>query len=333
MYFSMREKVIMAALSENARATITELAKIAKCSRPTARRIVERLEKELELKFTLEVDPSKLGTLERHIIAIKFKEKPNTGALESFFSKEKYVHDVYLTEGQFDLVVIATASNPVDYIIWETRMIEELSDYTSSIKPSGIAFLNFGFIPLNDGFVEDISKDIKVDAAERHLLKLLNNDSRMSYQELSKLTGISENMARYKVFGLRKKGIIKRFTVAAQRPPQKYVLSFFENWVYKKDFDNRAAVDRKEMMDFDKETALLTTYQFSAPLTGGFGNFALALFEDKSSAVQDVIERHKVIYRRDSLGIAYARVIRALKGLLPFRNLDVRKNYMVVRWL
>ena len=332
MYFGMREKLIMRALSDNARASVTELAKIAKCSRHTAKRLVERLTKELDLRFILEVDANKLGTLERHIIAIKFKKMPDVSVLESLFKDERYVHDVYLTDGNFDLVVIATAGNPVEYIVWETKMIEELSDYLPLVKPSDIAFMSLGFVPLNDSFVNDISKSIKVDEGDKRLLRLLNHNSRMSYRELSKLSGITEDMVRYKVFGLRRKGIIKRFTVAAQNPPEGYALAFFENWIYNKSFDDRAAVDRSEMMNADDEFPLLTAFQLSAPLTGSFSNFALGMFSDRKEAMQKAIQRHKTIYKRDSLEIRHARVIRALKGLLPFRNLDVKSNYMVVRW-
>lgn len=333
MYFSMRERLIMRLLSSNARASVTELAKTAKCSRPTAKRLVEKLAKEFGLRFVLEVDANMLGKLERHVLAVKFKRKPDASVLESLFKDEKYVHDVYLTEGSFDLVVIATASNPIEYIIWETKLMEDLSDYGPQVKPSDIAYMALGFIPLNDSFVNDISKEIKVDEGDKSLLQLLNHNSRMSYRELSNLSGIKEDMVRYKVFGLRRKGIIKRFTVAVQKPPEGYAIAIFENWTYNKFFEDRAAIDRSEVMNTDGEFPFLTAYQLSAPLTGSFGNFALCLFSDRREAMQKAIQKHKTIYKKDSLEIKHAKVIKALKGLLPFRNLDVKSNYVVVRWI
>lgn len=332
MNYGTREKQILRMLSDNARSTTTELAKAVSCSRTTAAKLVEALTKELDIRFTLEIDTNKLSVLERHLIVVKLSKKPDVSALENLFAGEKYVHDVYLMKGNFDLVVIATASNPVEYILWETRMIQGLSKYVSSIKPSEIAFLSFGFVPLNDSFVEDISRDVRVDDAERNLLRILNHNSRTSYRELAAMSGISEDMARYKVFNLKKKGIIKRFTIATQRPQKDYALAFLENWVYRKNFDDRAAVARAGMMNADKELPLLDTFQFSAPLTGSFGNFAMGLFSDRKEAMREVVRKHKRIYETDALEIRHARVVKVLKGLLPFRNLNIKENYLVVRW-
>jgi DNA-binding Lrp family transcriptional regulator len=332
MHYGAREKLLLRALSENARATVTELAKIAGCSRTTAAKLVEGLTKELDIRFTLEIDMNKLSILERHLIIVKLSKKPSGTELEDLFRGEKHVHDVYLTEGNFDLVVVATASNPVDYITWETSMIEGLSEFAPVVKPSDIAFLNFGFVPLNDSFVEDINKEIRVDDGERKLLRILNHNCRISYRKLAEVTGISEDMVRYKVFNLKKKGIIKRFTIAVQKPPHEYTLAFLENWVYTKGFDERAAIDRAGMMNADAELPLLTTFQLSAPLTGSFGNFAIGLFNSRKEAMQKAIRKHKEIYEKDALEIKYARIVKVLKGMLPFRNLDIKTNYMVVRW-
>ncbi len=333
MHYGPREKLVLRRLSENSRATTTELAKIARCSRTTVSKLIKQMTEELDIRFTLEVDASKLGTLERHVLMVKLSKNPGAAALEGIFKDEKYVHDVYITEGDFNLVVIATASNPVEYILWETKMIEGLSDFVPVVRPSDLAYLSFGFVPLNDSFVEDIGREIKVDEGEKRILRALNHNSRISYRELANLTGISEDTVRYKVFGLKKKGIIKRFTIAVQRPQSEYILAFFERWTYNKQFDTRAALDREGMMNADAELPLLTTFQFSAPLTGSFGNFAIGVFGDRKEAMQKAIRMHKKIYQKDNVEIKYARIIKVLKGLLPFRNLDTKTNYMVVRWV
>ena len=332
MHYGPREKLVLRALSENARATTTELAKIAGCSRTTVSKLIKQMTEDLDVRFTLEVDASKLGTLERHVLMIKLSKNPGAAALEGIFKDEKYVHDVYITEGDFNLVVIATASNPVEYIIWETKMIEGLSDFVPVVRPSDLAYLSFGFVPFNDSFVEDIGKEIKIDEGEKRILRALNHNSRIGYRELAGLTGISEDAVRYKVFGLKKKGIIKRFTIAVQKPQNEYILAFFESWIYNKQFDDRAAIDREGMMNADTELPLLTTFQFSAPLTGSFGNFTIGLFKDRREAMESAIRKHKTIYQKDKVEIKHARIVKVLKGILPLRNLDTKTNYMVVRW-
>lgn len=334
MRYGLREKLILRELSNDSRVTVTKLAKVAQCSRVTASRLIEELIKELDIRYTLEIDLNVLGTLDRHVVAIKLPKKPPPGFLEELFrTEDKYVHDAYQTEGAFDLVVVATASNPIDYIVWETRLAEKLSEYTPNMKPSDISFLNFGYIPLSDSFVYDIRKEMKISSGERELLRLLNRNSRTSYSELSRQLGISEDMVRYKVFKLKKSGIIKRFTIAVQKPPSEYILILFEFWKYiNKGYEERAVLDRRVLMNADKEIPLLDAVQFSAPLTGSYGNVIIGLFNNKNDAVQRVIRQHKIIYERDSLDVKYARIVRVLRGLLPVRNLDIKNNYIVIRW-
>ncbi len=332
MHYGPRERLVLRSLSDDARMTTTKLAKVARCSRTTVSKLIKQMTDELDIRFTLEVDASKLGTLERHVLMVKLSRKPTATALEGIFKDEKFVHDAYITEGDFNLVIIATASNPVEYIIWETKMIEGLSDFVPVVRPSDLAYLSFGFVPLNDSFVDDIGKEIRVDEGEKRILRELNHNSRTSYRELANLTGINEDAARYKVFSLKKKGIIKRFTIAVQKPQNDYILAFFENWTYNKQFDDRAAIDREGMMNADTELPLLTTFQFSAPLTGSFGNFAIGLFADRKEAMQKAIRKHKIINQKDQVEIKHARIVKVLKGLLPLRNLDIKTNYVVVRW-
>ena len=334
MNLGVREKLMLRELSNDSRASVTRIAKVAKCSRVTAGKLLDALSKELDIRFTLEIDLNTLGALDRHVIAIKLPKKPQPGVLEDLFTKEeKYVHDVYLTEGDFDLVVIATASNPIDYIVWETHLAEMLSPYTPNMKPSDISFLNFGYIPLNDNFVYDIRKEMKIDSSDRELLRLLNKNSRMSYSELGRQLNINEDTVRYKVFKLKKSGIIKRFTIAVQKPPQRYILIFFEFWNYiTPNYEERAMQDRAVLINADKELPLLDTFQLSAPLTGSYGNFILGIFNDKVEALQRAVNKHKRIYEKDKIEIKHARITKVLKGVLPLRNLDIKTNYVLVKW-
>ena len=82
MHYGQREKLVLRALSENARATTTELAKIARCSRTTISKLIKQMADELDIRFTLEVDISRLGTLERHVLMVKLSKNPGAAALE-----------------------------------------------------------------------------------------------------------------------------------------------------------------------------------------------------------------------------------------------------------
>jgi len=332
MEYHTREKTILRALSENSRTTVSEISKIANCSRVTAGKLVEKLTKELDIRFTLEIDPTSAGYLERHIMVFKFGKKPDPDEIAHILKDERFVLSAYLTDGNYDLVVYATATDPIEYIHRETVITEKLSDYQPIMKPSDIPFMSFGYMPLDNILINNVGSGAKLDKLDIELLKLLNSNSRISYSEMARELKVNEYTARYRVFNLKKIGIIKRFTIAVQKPPKNYLLTFFENFIFHKEFEKRSVIARGGFSAIDRELPLLSTFQLTAPITGSYGFFAMALFNNKEEAMKNVIRRHKFVYGKDQIEIKYARITRVLKGLLPFRNLDVSKGFIAIKW-
>jgi Lrp/AsnC family leucine-responsive transcriptional regulator len=54
---------------------------------------------------------------------------------------------------------------------------------------------------------------LKIDEVDQKLLKILEQDSRISYRELGQKLGIEESTARKRVVRLVDKGVIERFTI------------------------------------------------------------------------------------------------------------------------
>jgi len=54
---------------------------------------------------------------------------------------------------------------------------------------------------------------LKIDDIDQQILKILEEDSRVSYRELGQKLGIEESTARKRVVRLREKGVIERFTI------------------------------------------------------------------------------------------------------------------------
>lgn len=54
---------------------------------------------------------------------------------------------------------------------------------------------------------------LKIDELDYRILKILEEDGRISYRQLGKQLGIEESTARKRVLRLREKGVIERFTV------------------------------------------------------------------------------------------------------------------------
>ncbi len=330
-FYPLTQKMIVRELSADSRATVTELSKAANCSRVTVTKQLKNLEKSLGIKYTIEVDETKLGTTERHLITVKFSKKPDTKLLKAFFAKEQFAQQVYLTEGDFDLIIYARAGDPVSYIRWETYISSELSEYGAVIRPSEFVLSHFGYFPLQDDFVDDI-KSIKLSEKDKKILKLLNENSRMSFTEISKKAGLERGTTRYRIFNLRKTGIIKRFTIAVQNPPKKYIAAYFVNYRFNKTTQERSAMARSSYMNADEGVPLLNTFQILAPTSGSYRFFTMALFENRQEALDRAIKEHARIFSKENVEIKEARITEVIKGLLPFRNLDVKSNYTLIQW-
>ena len=54
---------------------------------------------------------------------------------------------------------------------------------------------------------------LKIDDTDQHILKILEQDSRISYRQLGQKIGIEEPTARKRVVRLKQKRVIERFTI------------------------------------------------------------------------------------------------------------------------
>ncbi len=332
-FFSGVDKIILRGISEDARTSVTQLAKQSGCSRVTLIKHLHELEQKLGIVYTLEIDDTMLGNMERHVIAVKFVVKPKPKLLEDIFKNDSQAQIVLTTEGDFDLFIYARSGSPVRYIIWESHIATELAEFKPTIRPSEFMFAHTGFWPLNDGFISEISSSVKLDDKDKRLLVQLNRNARSSIQKLSERTGMKESTVRYRLAGLMKSKIIKRFTIAVQRPPYGYAMIHLLNYRFSKGFEERMLDIRRVYLGIDeKDSPLLNTLQMIAPISGSYRSLGISLTEAKEDAVTGILEPNERIFRKDNVEVSHARITGVVKGILPFRNMDVKKNYLQISW-
>ena len=326
-----KDRIVLRELSTDARASFTHLARAAGCSTVTAAKIVDRLVQKLDIRFTLEVDMDRLGFPERHILMFRFKKKPSEDFLYDLFKTDTFAQDVYLTKGDFDMLVFAAAGSPISYIRWETDITAALSDYTPEIRPSEFVFPQLGYVPLSDDFVNFIREEIKTDKKDKQILKELNRNSRIGYREIAGLTGINEDTVRYRVFKFIKQQIVRRFTIAVQKPGYGSIVAYFFRYRFGKDTTSNAfPLMRTRYMTEAGETPLLNCYPMIAPLTGSFRSFGMAFDREKKQALYNAVKWHSALLKNEDMVERHAFVIKTLKGLLPLRNLDAAANYRFI---
>ncbi|MFP3278687.1 MAG: Lrp/AsnC family transcriptional regulator, partial [Candidatus Micrarchaeota archaeon] len=292
MEYSFKEKIILRKLSEDATASIEELASAAKCSRTTAYKILSALEEKYKIKYTVELDGDKLGIIEKHLLIVKFKEKPSEEFLRGLFASDNYISDAYLCEGDFDLIIYATSNEPMHYIVWESRLPARLAEFEAKVYPSEVMLTHFGYFPLNP---EQISM-AKLNEKDKLILAELLRNSRQSITSIAKKLNIGRTTLAYRIYMLKKRGVIKRFTISVGKPHKPYILVFLANYTFTKDTPMRSIRMMNYYKSYDEQLPLLNTFQLLVPLSGSYRFFAVGLFEDEKDAMKHAIKAHQQIF-------------------------------------
>ena len=325
-----RDKLILRELSTNSRVSLTHIAKTVGCSVATANKLVDRLVKKLGIRFTLEIELDKLGLGERHIIYIKFEKIPDEAFLRNLFNEDPFAQDVYTTKGDFGLLIFVAADTAKNYIKWETDLAANLSEYLPELRPSEFVFDLLGYMPLNNTFVNYIKDEIKIDKKDRMILQLLNENSRLSYREMSKQVGINEDTVRYRVFKLLHRGVIRRFTIAVQNAGG-VVSTYFVRYSFDKHtISNLFPEQRKHSMGENEALPLINRTPIVVLLSGSYRFFGMSFGKTKEESLSGGIRWHLNLLKNNRPHEAHAIVVSPIKGLLPLRNLDAKQHYRLI---
>ncbi len=149
---------------------------------------------------------------------------------------------------------------------------------------------------------------LKIDELDQKILKILEEDGRMSYRQLGKKLGIEESTARKRVLRLREKGVIERFTVEINEATLGRTITAFIT-VYPSLKNARRVI--KEVINFDE---VLESYN----LSGRCGIFLKAMFGDMKT-LNDFITK--------------IRNIGGITGMHTCISLETLKKPMITRRL
>lgn len=330
--YSYLKKALFRELSEDAAQSTTELARKLHCSRNTVASNMAVLEKEYGLKYTLEFDRERIGFINNQIAYIKFEKKPSLKEIKDIFSDRRFLPLVATTEGDFDVIVKVIIDQTSEHNKWRYAWISRLLEYMPTIRASMINFVVTGFTPLTKEVLEriDLAK-LNLDAADRQILILLNENSRISYNEISKKTKLDIGTVRYRLGKISKSGMIKRYTAYITRPPKIYSTAYFLNYRLNPGIFERAAKVFRHYAEVDGNLKFMNVYQYEAALIGCHGSFGICCTEDEEQAVHEIVDQHREIYKGDDLNVEMARITNVITGALPIRNIDMRKRISEIR--
>ncbi|MGC8671792.1 MAG: winged helix-turn-helix transcriptional regulator [Candidatus Micrarchaeia archaeon] len=325
--YSVEARKILRQISENARVSISELSKATGVSRATVAKKLRQLESKLGIRYTFEPDEQKLGISSTHLIAVKLDEKPSDDELLKIFGASYIPQGVVVTKGDYDLLVYAMSLNNMEYAHWDKSMQIELAKYGVTWQSSWVVHRQLGFFPVRNELIDKL----QIKQRDKEMLKLLNENSRMSFQEMSRRLGMHFNTVAYSFNKLLKSGYVKRLTITM--PPQRLfvLMSFFTKYQPRDGYEAASAQARKAFMSDDRDS-LVSRYLISAPLIGTYDFFTLGAFDDYKTALRRDIAYHKSLFKKHNIKMKHATAERVLIGSLPIRSIDTAKEYNTIVW-
>ncbi len=137
---SPTDRRLIAALRENARASITELAQIANVSRTTVKARIDALIADGKIRrFTIETDTDVAGEV-RAITMIELQGRMSRGVIRTLRSIPE-VAVIHSTNGAWDLVVELNAGSLIDFdrVLREIREVPGVLNSESSLLLSPVS--------------------------------------------------------------------------------------------------------------------------------------------------------------------------------------------------
>jgi DNA-binding Lrp family transcriptional regulator len=323
MELSGRSKALLQELCTDSRVKVLALSKKLGYSRYMIAKDIAELEKRLDLYYTLELDHRKLGFSTVHVTYFNFVKKPSERIIGEVLGKITAVQLAILTKGDFELVCFVVTKTPVEYSQVEIALQILFQSYGASVRSSEVTLMRHGFIPLSNSLIEKSD----IDSTYKKILLALNTNSRSKLSEVSKSTGIGEDTIRYHLTKMEREGIIKRYTAIVRNTNTKFTVIYFANFSVTENLQGRVDRERKEIIFATDERSIVNDFQMMFATTGAEQTFNLATYIDRNYGMEHSISAHNRIYAVDKPEVKYAVVTKTIKGVLPFRRIDVRANY------
>jgi DNA-binding Lrp family transcriptional regulator len=324
MEISTLSRKILRDLCMDSRVSVTELAERYGITRKMVKSRIDALERELGLKYTLELNYEKLGFMPMYIARVKFSKSAKDANPQRWLASSKPVQLAVVTKGDFDVLVFVLVMKPNEYFKWEMSLFDALAKCGVKIKSSQVTVAHLGFIPIkSESIMASNTNDVY-----RRILTTLNENSRITWRELGNHIGISSELTKYYLRKLDKTGLIKRYTAVATRPTMRYSIAYFVNYTVRENILSRVSNERRTMYwNEPKEFPVLSEFQMMLSTTGSDMSFTWAVYDDYDEGLKRSVITHKRIYKIDSPEDRHATVEKVIAGMAPFRNMDQKESY------
>ena len=211
----IKDKKILSLLDQNARISITQLAKKIKLNKDVTRYRINNLEKEKIIQgyYTI-INTNKIGyTAYRVYFDFINLAKEIEDKLNSYLDKEFKAGQIFKIDGPYQLGVITWEKSVYDLEIKIQDLKKQFGNYINKIELSIFTKLNHYYkktLPLSSEEVITLKQEsqIKIDNLDLKILKELSKNSKQNYIKLSKKLNIPERTLAYRIKNLEKNKVI-----------------------------------------------------------------------------------------------------------------------------
>lgn len=215
MELDLKDRKILSLLDQNARMSITQLAKKTRLNKDVVRYRINNLEKEsIIMGYYTVVNTPKLGLT---AFRIYFDFINLTSNIEkriiSYLDNEFKAGQIFTIDGPYHLGIITWEKSVYELEIKIQNFKKQFGDYINNLDLSIFTKLNHYFkksLPLSTNQLITLKQEekIKIDDLDLEILKELSKNSRANYIELSKKLKTPQRTMAYRINNLEKNNII-----------------------------------------------------------------------------------------------------------------------------
>lgn len=242
--FDLLDRKILFELDTDSR---QPLERIARKLRQGRDRIIYRVDRLIDCgiirHFSVILDPYRLGyAIYKTYLRLENKQARQKELLARLLKNPK-VYWVAQCDGSYDLIFCVYAKRPHEFYAIQDEILNEFRDLVLDYSVYTIVELDLFrknyLLRKGDSYaaVGGKAEEIEIDDLERHVLKLLCDNSRVSAVDISRKLGVSPAVARYRIESLEKSGVIAGYRVELDL--QKLDMLFFKAQMFLKDYSER----------------------------------------------------------------------------------------------
>lgn len=311
-------------LSENSRVAVADMSGKLGISRSTISHWLKRAEAAFGIRYTLDLNEVRLGFDNPHLVLVRFGRRPDFHKIGQILDASLPVQFAARTKGDFDLLIYANTRSKIGYMNWDRRLRRELLvKYGGEWNTSDISFRSLGYLPLRSSAIASSN----MPANHKRMLTMLNDNSRVSFVELSNALGMDYSSTVYLFKKLLKLGYINRFTITMDQPKDICLMSMVSRFIPTSDYAGIGGLVRRFYTADDKDS-LISRYLMAMPLVGSYDFFTLGAFDNGNKAYDNNVLAYKREFKRyNKIDIRYAEITKVLVGRLPLRSIDATKEF------